>query len=106
MERTGMKKEGNSDVVVVLAFIVASILFLTFVGWVLFDFFTYEELKGVFKQCDKDFGEGNWTFTQGSDYWSCHNYRQQSFISTSVSTITTKICLENGKEVNCTNEKD
>jgi len=68
---------------------------------------SYFELKGVIKDCNKDFGVGNWTFGETKDHYSCsaYNLNYHSNISVSTTLIQTRECYIDGNKVNCSELK-
>ena len=56
---------------------------------------SYFDLKGVIKDCNKDFGVGNWTFGETKDHYSC----------SATTLIQTRECYIDGNKVNCSELK-
>ena len=86
---------------------ILSIIFLIsiFIGifFCLFNTLQYYDLKSVISKCNKDFGIGNWTFTETTEYYSCKAYNQQNYITTS--SISSRDCYLNGIKTKCDDVK-
>ena len=54
-------------------------------------------LRFTIKECNKDLGIGNWTFTETKDVMTCQAYHKDSFESSHSSYS----CYVKNKEVNC-----
>lgn len=83
----------NDEISTDIVFLFEAILILTLVITAFFTVYktvSYYELRSIIDKCNEDFGAGNWTFTESTDYYSCRSY----------STI--KNCYVNDMEVNCT----
>ena len=84
---------------------ISILIVILFLGALVYGCVSYLELKSVINDCNKDLGVGNWTFVHETkwpyDQYTCRSYNQQSFVTSSIQTITYKQCFENGKEISC-----
>ena len=58
---------------------------------------SYFDLKFFLKKCDKDFGVGNYTFTNGKEGYECSLQNQDSLLHQTI----TQDCFENSIRINC-----
>jgi hypothetical protein len=76
----------NEVVGIIFIILVMGIFFLT-----IYCTISYIELISTIKDCNKEFGIGNWTFTEDKEKFTCSSYNQQEF----------RTCFENGIKVSC-----
>jgi len=57
----------------------------------------YGELRTVIDDCNKDFGEGNWTFKEYKNKYTCTHQNQQKIVTTTKS----KDCYLNDIKIDC-----
>ncbi len=83
----------------IIFFVLIGLIILIGLGFVIYYAESYLNLKDVIDKCNKDFGQGNWTFKESKDQYTCSSYNYYSYISTT--TETTKECLVNGVKTKC-----
>jgi len=89
--------------------VVGAIILFLLMLFAIYSAVSYWELKIVIKECNDDFGKGNWTFTESRTwYWteySCQASSQRvsssSTSSSSSYTTSSSICYVDGREVPC-----
>lgn len=59
------------------------------------------QFESFVKECNQDFGIGNWTFTETSGAWQCQMQESNRFSITSVTSTYSQECYINHELVNC-----
>ena len=85
--------------------IIAGIIVFCALFGLIYSTISYWELRATIKECNKELGVGNWTFTEERnmiyDKFSCKSYHQDSFVTSQMIITSTQSCSINGKEINC-----
>lgn len=89
------KDEPSSTIEIVLA-IAFILMVLVIITYLVISTIALYEYKSIIKDCNKDFGEGQWTFIETDDAIICRGYNMSHQVT------QTKTCTENGIKVNCT----
>jgi ABC-type phosphate transport system permease subunit len=80
--------------------VIAGLVILGFLFVLLYSSISYLELRSFIKDCNRDFGVGNWTFNESWGKYSCISYTHTTLVST-LTITTTQDCFENGIRINC-----
>ena len=83
------------DAIQVVGMIIVILGILAGATFLVYSSIRYWEIKSVIKDCNIDFGEGNWVFIENSNYYTCKSTTQRTSITSS------QKCLLNGAEINC-----
>ncbi len=81
-----MKRE-NKKLIGLIAFLLFLLIFFLTILCTL----EYFSLKSTINDCNKQFGEGKWTFEENANYLSCKHYHSHEF----------RECFENGIKIDC-----